>query len=173
MRGHWCFSYPLRMPRGSRRHVNVLNFLRSAEVFSQRAPGSSGGRRLQRYANSKITDLGPRLKFMKRSRCPLVSLCRNHATRCRIKRLLFVLFIHASFYNRDPESFSKETTILNLIMIDKRRFPPTYRRRASTDSGWICLADRRSFHISILLPCWQKWHAVSFLNYLAALTWLK
>ncbi len=73
-----AFKYPWRMPRGSPCHVKVLNFTVALMPFLNGLCNALGGNRLQRHANTEITDLGPCLKFMKRLQCPWVSLCHDH-----------------------------------------------------------------------------------------------
>lgn len=80
MKGHWCFK-----------HSNILGGCLAAPCvmwkfsislwhwcFSQWALQCSGGNRLQRHANTRITDLRPCSKFMKCFQCPLLSWCHDH-----------------------------------------------------------------------------------------------
>lgn len=102
-----AFKYPWRMPRGSSCHVKVLSFTVALMPFLNGLCSALGGNRLQRDANTKITDLGPRLKFMKRFQCPWVSLCHDHTISVVYftakgvgKSLLFMLyfFLIPSFF---------------------------------------------------------------------------
>lgn len=60
-----AFRYPSRMPSSFLCHVKVLNFTVALMPSLSGLNSALGGNRLQRHANTKITDLGPCLKFMK------------------------------------------------------------------------------------------------------------
>lgn len=72
-----AFKYPWRMPCGSPCHVKVVNFTVALMPFLYWLCTALGGNRLQRHSNTKITDLGPCLKFMQRFQCPWISLCHD------------------------------------------------------------------------------------------------
>lgn len=53
-------------------------FLSGIDAFLNGPCSALGGNRLQRHANTKITDLRPCSKFMKCFQCPLLSWCHDH-----------------------------------------------------------------------------------------------
>lgn len=103
-----AFKYPQRMPRGFPCHVKVLNFTVATMPFLIGHYSALGGNRLQRHANTRITDLGPHLKFMKRFQCPLVSLCHDHTTQYQwfisLQRVSEKGFIHTPPTTSQPWS---------------------------------------------------------------------
>lgn len=109
-----AFKYPWRMPCGSPCHVKVLNFTVAMMLFLNGLCSALGGNRLQRHANTKITDLGPCLKFMKRFQCPQVSLCHDHTiavvyfTANCVRKRFYSCFFFSFFYNNRGLVFSPE-----------------------------------------------------------------
>lgn len=82
MKGHWRFKQ-WNIPGGCLAAPHVMwKFSVSLWHWCLFSIGSIvlwGENRLQRHSNTKITDLGPCLKFMKRFQCPCVSLCHDRA----------------------------------------------------------------------------------------------